>query len=153
FAERNSHCRVAYLYKTDDGYRLGKWVSKQRKNKDTKDPERRQRLEALPGWSWSVIDDKWEGGFSHLKEFVERNGHCRIPQSYKTEDGYRLGSWAHKQRQNKDTMPPHRRKRLEALPGWSWDPLSDKWENGFLYLKQFLERNGHCRVPGEYQTE
>ena len=81
------------------------------------DPDRRQRLEALPGWSWDVFSDKWEEGFSRLEEFAEHNDHCRVPFTYKSEDGYRLGSWVGKQRTSKD---PDRRKRLEAMPGWVW---------------------------------
>ena len=104
FVKEHGHCRVAALYKTDDGFRLGAWVSKQRQAKDTMEPDRRQRLETLPGWSWDVLSDRWEEGFSHLKEFAERERHCRVPISYRTEDGYRLRQWLGVQRSAKDKM-------------------------------------------------
>jgi Helicase associated domain len=120
FSDREKHCRVPTGYKTDDGYRLGQWVGVQRTNRNTMDPDWLERLEALPGWSWNAFSDKWQEGFSHLKQFSEREGHCRVPTSYKTDDGYRLGGWASRQRSHKETMDADRRQRLEALPGWAW---------------------------------
>jgi hypothetical protein len=39
-----------------------------------------------------------------------------------------------------------RRSRLDAL-GFVWDPLTERWEEGFSYLEAFKAREGHCRVP------
>jgi hypothetical protein len=154
FVKEHGHCRVVRNFKSDDDYELGEWVSKQRARKDKMGPDRRQRLEALPGWSWDPYSDKWEEGFSHLKVFSDRKGHCRVPGSYKTDDdGYRLGSWVATQRATKDTMEPDRRQRLEALPGWSWDALADKWEEGFSHLKLFSDRKGHCRVVRNFKSD
>jgi superfamily II DNA or RNA helicase len=153
FSEREGHCRMPAIYKTDDAYPLGQWITVQRSNKESMQPDRRQRLEALPGWSWDALSDQWEEGFAHLKAFSDREGDCRVPDNCKTDDDYRLGKWVGRQRAVRDSIEPDRRQRLEALPGWSWDPYSDQWEEGFSYLKQFSEQEDHCRVPQGFKTE
>lgn len=64
--------------------------------------------------------DRWETGFRYLQEYVEKNGHPRVPQSY-VVDGYRLGNWVNMQRINfaRATLDDDRRTRLQGLPGWS----------------------------------
>jgi predicted helicase len=137
FAEEHRHSRVPATYRSNDGYRLGNWVVNQRVIKEKMDLYRRQRLEALPGWSWDARSDDWEEAFAQLKQFVDREANCQLTAKSRTEDGYRLGQWVSIQRQFKGKMDPDRRQRLEALPGWSWDPLSDQWNKGFSYLKSF----------------
>jgi len=153
FAEREGQCRVPQHFRTDDGYTLGRWVVVQRRAKDTMGTDRRQRLEALSGWSWNTFDDRWETGFSHLNVFSEREGNCRVPQHFRTDDGYPLGQWVSKQREAKDKIDPDRRQRLEALSGWSWSAFNGRWEIGFSHLKEFAERYGHGRVPRNYKTD
>jgi hypothetical protein len=153
YSEREGHFRVPATYNTDDGYRLGSWARHQRKGKDVMPLDRRQRLEALPRWTWDALGDKWDESFSYLNEFSDREGHSRVPARYKTENGYRLGKWVTVQRQTRNTMDPDRRQRLEALPGWSWDPWADQWEEGFAQLKEFSDREDHCRVSQGYKTK
>jgi hypothetical protein len=153
FSEQRGHCVVTRDYETEDGYRLGAWVSSQRKNKGLIQSDRRQLLEALSGWDWNPNLTQWEEGFSRLKQFSEQWGHCLVTRDYETEDGYRLGVWVNRQRISKNSMRPDRRQRLEALVRWSWKPHFDLWEMGFSKLKHFSDREGHCRVPQKYKTE
>ena len=129
----------------EHGYRLGTWASTQRENIEIMSSERRQQLEAL-GFMWDALTNKWEEGFRHLTVYCQREGHCLVPALHR-EHGYPLGTWVSQQRYHKDTMSPERRQRLEAL-GFTWDALTNKWENGFHYLTVYCQREGHCRVPG-----
>ena len=53
FKEREGHCRVPDNKARVDGLNLGSWVSRQRSNKDTLSPERRQRLDEI-GFIWDA---------------------------------------------------------------------------------------------------
>jgi hypothetical protein len=110
----------------------------------------RQHLEGSSGQSQNPAGAQWEDGFSYLRRFSDRVANCRVPRGYKAEDGYRLGLWVANQRKARATMKIDHRRRLEALPGWSWQPNSDQWEEGFAHLKQFSNREGHCRVPARW---
>jgi hypothetical protein len=90
FVEEKSHCQVAQLYKSADGYRLGVWVNSMRQKQSELSSERRARLDAL-GFVWDPHFDQWEEGYRHLKAFVEEKSHCQVAQRYKSPDGYRLG--------------------------------------------------------------
>lgn len=150
--ENVGNARVQRDYKTEDGYNLGSWVAWQRRRKDKLPRDRISRLEALPGWSWNLHDDNWEYGFNCLKKYVKRRGNCLIPSSYRTADGFSLGSWVGLQRQRKKHLTQKRVKRLESLSGWTWDTNKYKWDEGYRYLLEYVADNGYSSVPYYYQT-
>ena len=94
------------------------------RNWESLSDERRQRLERLPGWAVSARTAWWEEGFRRLQEYIGKTGHASPPQSYADEDGFRLGSWVNKQRQNhaKGALSADRAMRLSKLGGWEWNP-------------------------------
>ncbi len=152
FVTSQGHCIFQLKYVTEDGFRLGSWLNKQRSRKNSMSLDRRLRLEALQGWTWNVIDEQWEEGFSHLEKFVTSNGHCNIRQSYATEEGFLLGRWVSKQRSKKNELSDERITKLESLSGWTWDARSENWEQGFQELVEFVEREGHCRIPAKWKS-
>ena len=157
FVGREAHARVP-LNHVEEGYRLGRWVVKQRSRLRFRQrgefAERRCRLETLPGWLWDTSEADWEDGFAHLERFVARERHARVPKEH-CGDGYRLGAWVGVQRQarRKGTLRSERRARLEALPLWTWEVPESAWEKGFAALQRFVEREGHARVAHDHRED
>jgi hypothetical protein len=152
FVKQEQSSRVSNRYVTSDGYKLGSWVSVQRRNRERLSGEQRARLESLPGWAWDLSNALWEEGFRHLDAFAKQKGHVRVALRYKTADGYALGNWVSKQRAAKDSLSPEQIFKLEALPGWVWDVLRARWEEGFSHLLAFCKHVGHAGVRHTYKN-
>jgi superfamily II DNA or RNA helicase len=151
FAQRDGHARVPSGH-IEDGVKLGQWIAQQRSERNALSPERVGRLEALPGWTWTVSDDTWDDRYALLWTFVNREGHARVPQCH-VENGIKLGTWVQVQRDKQDRLAPERRARLERVPGWSWDPYADQWDDTFQLLMHFVDEHGTSRVPYKYKID
>jgi len=151
FVASEGHARPPAKNK-QDGYKLGSWLNGQRGSRDNITPERIARLEALPGWTWDVLELQWEEGFSALQQFTASKGHARPSRGHK-EKGYKLGVWVENQRRRHNIITPGRIVRLEALPGWTWDVLQFQWEEGFASLQQFTASKGHARPSRGHKEE
>ncbi len=151
YKQREGHCRVPQSFKTEDGYRLGSWVFNRRATQDQLSPERRQQLDEL-GFVWDSMGEDWIDALSHLRAYKQREGHCRVPQSFKTEDGYPLGGWIYNQREARDKLSPERRQQLDEL-GFVWDPFEQDWREGLRHLRAYKQREGHCRVHASFKAE
>jgi superfamily II DNA or RNA helicase len=143
FYKKNGHSRPGIAYSVN-GLKLGEWVRGQRSRSAKLTTERKRRLDELEFY-WDVKSDLWEEAFTLLEKFRNREGHCSVSQSH-IENGKRLGVWVTKQRQKKGLLTRTQIKRLEDI-GFSWDPLTERWNQAFYMLKRFRNKNGHCRVP------
>jgi predicted helicase len=61
-----------------------------------------------------TIGVSWDQWYGRLTAYKDREGHCRVPISYK-QYGFRLGGWVFHQRQHKETLSPKRLQRLDDL--------------------------------------
>ena len=72
-------------------------------------------------WTWDLYVDQWNEGFEQLKQYVKQNGSARVPQDFKTKDGFRLGGWISHQRNNKDSLSAENRNLLKSsCKDWTW---------------------------------
>jgi len=58
FVEQIGHAIVPYSYKTEDEFKLGGWVSRQRRKKEQLTPEQITKLESLDGWIWDATNNQ-----------------------------------------------------------------------------------------------
>ena len=154
YVEKNGTSLIPAKYITPSGVKLGMWVNNQRAsyiaNKISQD--RISKLENLSGWQWSVLESQWENGFSELSLYVQKNGNAQVLYNYRTDSGFGLGSWVVVQRRNysKGILTSQQTELLNGLDGWVWDAFEDKWEQGFVHLKEYVAEFGHCKIPKRY---
>lgn len=159
YAKEHGHSRVPASYMAD-GHKPGKWAATQRNlyRNGSLTEDQVRRLEALPGWTWASVNaTKWETGFDHMAVFAGEHGHTAVPLTYKAADGYPLGRWAGMQRraaaQGLPRLTSERRRRLEELPGWTWDRIADLWEKNRQQVAAYAKENGHSQVPDSYMVD
>jgi hypothetical protein len=154
FHEGHGHCIVKGFYDKDKS--LGKWVGNQRQYyaENTMPEDRKQLLDEL-GFVWkidkadadaSLSQREWDEQLARIIQFKEHYGHCDVPRSFTK---WRLGSWLCVQRAEarKGQLDTRRVHKLLSV-GVTWGKNFDqRWEQGFLRLKAFKEKHGHCHVP------
>jgi superfamily II DNA or RNA helicase len=90
YVKREGNCLVPHKHQ-EDGFKLGVWVKHQRQSESKMPVAWRQKLDEL-GFVWSIRDSTWEQGFTALKTFRSREGHCCVPDSV-VLDGFPPGIW------------------------------------------------------------
>jgi hypothetical protein len=65
----------------------------------------------------------FESWFRQLEKFVADKGHAHPSKNYVDPDGFRLGRWVFRLREEerRQRLSPEERAALESQPGWSWE--------------------------------
>ena len=158
---------VKYTAKTvaGDEFPLGKWITTQRKYKNTSiilqeyEKERIHRLEDI-GMVWDAIDYRWEANFRIAKQYYEEHGNLDMSTKYVTEDGMAVGRWLSSLRTERKKkggagtcVTEEQIKRLDEI-GMVWESkLEYQWRKAYEAARLYYRKNGHLTVPHEYKTE
>ena len=152
FVGRERHADVPAEH-VEAGFQLGRWVSHRRhEHRAGRLPASKvRRLEAVRGWEWNPARRRFSEGLRHLRAFIAREGHARVPAPH-AEGGFPLGPWvSHRRREHRTgVLAAHRVRLLDRQPGWTWDMRADRFETAHSLLLRFVRREGHARVPQKH---
>lgn len=128
YAKRRGDLLVPASYVDETGFRLGVWISNLRAARKTRPdsfqvtPEHIAMLDEI-GMQWDAREAKWAGAFRRAEEYCAAHGNLLVPVNYKTEDGFCLGDWVRRMRENyacaEKKLTAERIAKLEAL-GMVW---------------------------------
>ena len=164
YFEANGNLQVPINYVTDDGIRLGAWISNlrtYRKNDNHKSlltEDRLKQLEAI-GMIWDVPDYLWQQNYNALLAFYRTHGNIDVPKDYVTEDGIRLYQWllnvkqAYRRNDGKGySLTKSQIQQLEEL-GIEWRTKSEiLFETGLSHAQDYFNEYGNLDVPFSYKS-
>lgn len=120
----------------------GQWVSTQRTEykKGKLSGKRIKKLEQIEEWSWDALSDRWNTIYEDLVKFVKKN---KYPSQHDEDPKRRsMGIWIRTLRKvyRNGTLSKNWIRKLETLPGWSWnlyiDQLDQTYAEALLFVRQ-----------------
>ena len=155
YSVEHGHASPSTGHVTDDNVALGRWVTSQRTAfaDGSLASERIEVLEQLPGWTWNLADSRWEQNFADLHRYIRHYDNAYPDRKYISPTGANIDTWVREQRRAAaaGALSDQRRRRLESLPGWSWNLHDLAWEQSLEELtanaaarpRQPTTRNDH----------
>ena len=155
YFEENGHLRVPTAYKTTDGFLLGKWIDRQRRNEKISD-SRKLKLDNI-GMVWNK-ESSWDIRFKLAKAYFEENGSLNIPINY-VSDGIWLGKWLSEQKKKYQAgnLPDEYVHRLELLNIEWYSKVQNKsdeaWEQSFCKVYDYYKVHGSISNIGSGKSD
>jgi hypothetical protein len=163
YFRKHGNLNVKVTTVTEDGLRLGEWISNlrtRRKNGAQQAYLTPERIEALDriGMVWDVPDYLWEENYLACMEYYREHGDLDVPARYCSPNGLQIGAWIRKLRLVRRgkavgaSLTDEQIARLDRI-GMIWSGKYEKaWQEGYAAAKRYYAENGNLNVPTSYYT-
>lgn len=149
---------VPKLYTTPGGLSLGVWLITQRRVREGQiqgnlTQQQIARLDSI-GMVWGNRKEiAWQHGFEAAKKYHDTYGDLLVAGKYVDPEGYPLGQWILKTRQQKlnGCLKEERIAQLDEI-GMVWSIFDAKWEKAYALAAAYYEENGNLNIPRSYVT-
>ena len=178
YFEHHGNLEIPYSYKTlngyeytDEGIALGVWIIIQRQaykgQGNYKITENQIQLLEEIGMRFETNykEDEWNKKYELAKVYFEHHGNLKIPQSYKTLNGYEyaesgitLGTWLDTQRraykgQGNYKITENQIQLLEKIGmRFKTRDNNEEWNKKYELAKIYFEHNRNLEIPKSYKT-
>ena len=131
FTDVFGHARVPISYVASGGFRLGRWIARQRTCQDQMPAASKAALDER-GMIWDPHAAAFAEGLDHLDAYIAENKHPHVPSHYIAPDGYHLGAWLSRRRERhnnpRSSQPPLIAGQATALAkrGIPWHPAPSR---------------------------
>ncbi len=137
---------VPVKYETEDGFKLGKWISNLRdqyqngEKRTVLTPVRIQRLNEI-GMQWDVHSVRWEQNYLEALRYYREHGDLLVPAEYKTDTGFNLGAWIRNLRQTRQGRSRQRPLTAEQIA--RLDTIGMRWTYRDRCVRQNMEQSSY----------
>ena len=175
YYNKNNNLEIQYRFKTldginynENGYSLGVWIAKQRQNYKNRKLSQ-EKIELLDKIDMRFenknnIKNKigWKENYKLAKVYFEKRGNLEIPSRFKTldginydENGYSLGMWIIKQRQNYKNrkLNKDKIKLLEKIGMlFSLDMYEKEWMKNYGLAEAYFNKYNNLEISKNFKT-
>lgn len=161
YSKIHGNLDIPALYITDDGLKLGNWITNLRTSRKNGFNNRyltEDRIKALDeiGMIWKTADYMWQQYYGACLTYYATNKNLDIPYNYVTGEGVKLGIWINNIRTAyKNGSGRLSQKQISALNeiGMVWNKKHEQvWNDCYKAAKLYFETHGSLNVPVSYKT-
>ena len=153
YYKNHGDLEVSYNYETDDGIKLGQWISGQRQKLNPESERGQKLLNIGMNFEKKKIKLPWEEMYEYAKAYYEEYGDLEVPYNYETDNGIKLGQWITNQRHQISPESEHGQKLLNIGMRFDKKIIVKTWEEMFEYAKAYYEEHGDLEVPYTYKID
>lgn len=142
-------CKASAYYKEHGSYpqkrsakpgielEVATWVDSQRQrfNRGEQTPEHIEQLKTIGLYFRELPTTSWEYGYLQAKAYYENHGNLDVLLTYSEGEGFRLGYWIRRQRENRSALTEEQIQKLDAI-GMVWNPPT-YWDTWYAKAKAY----------------
>lgn len=115
------------------------WVDSQRQrfNRGEQTPEHIEQLKTIGLHFSKPPVTSWEYGYLQAKAYCENHGNLDVPAAFSEGEGFRLGYWIKRQRENRSSLTDEQIQKLDAI-GMVWASPT-YWDVWYAKAKAYYE--------------